>query len=146
MSESMTQWVGWGASIVLCLTLASQLRAQWIAKSSEGVSPLLYIGQIFASLGFTVYSVLLKNYVFIVTNALLMVAAMVGLSLWFRYRESGSDESKAKEAEATDSTISGPPSGVAVPADASMGGRRWSFNGIRRRFSARGRPVTGRWG
>jgi hypothetical protein len=37
-----------------------------------------------ASLGFTVYSVLLKNWVFVVTNAVLLVTAVVGQCIYLR--------------------------------------------------------------
>ena len=39
----------------------------------------LYIGQIAASAGFTLYSVLVENWVFIVTNSLMLMSALAGL-------------------------------------------------------------------
>ncbi len=71
--------IGWASSFILVLTLARQVWTQWKADSVEGVSKWLFVGQIAASLGFIVYSALLKNYVFLGTNVLLIVNSFVGL-------------------------------------------------------------------
>lgn len=71
-------WIGWVSSLVLLLTLGNQVRKQWQSGDSRGVSTWLFVGQLTASLGFTLYSWLLHNWVFLVTNALLMVNAMIG--------------------------------------------------------------------
>ena len=47
----------------------------------------LFIGQIAASIGFTTYSILLGNWVFIVTNFLLVINSIFGIVLYFKYRE-----------------------------------------------------------
>jgi MtN3 and saliva related transmembrane protein len=77
----MTDVLGWGSSIVLLATIAAQISKQWGERTSRGVSPWLYVGQAVASLGFCVYSALLGNWVFIVTNVLLALAAFVGLAI-----------------------------------------------------------------
>lgn len=70
--------IGWTSSAVLLLTLMSQVRRQWRAPSVEGVSWLLFAGQIAASVGFVTYSVLVGNVVFIVTNSLILATAVTG--------------------------------------------------------------------
>ena len=68
----MTEAIGWISSCILVLTIAKQVYKQWQEETSEGVSKWLFIGQISASLGFTIYSWLVSNWVFVVTNAVLM--------------------------------------------------------------------------
>ena len=72
------QAIGWAASFILFITILSQIRAQWRAKRTESVSPWLFIGQLTADAGFVVYSALMHDWVFIVTNAVLAVTAIVG--------------------------------------------------------------------
>ena len=71
--------VGWVSSGILVLTIAKQVYKQWQEGSSEGVSKWLFVGQIAASLGFTVYSWLVSNWVFVVTNALMLCNGLLGL-------------------------------------------------------------------
>lgn len=82
----MDEVIGWFSSVILVLTISAQLRKQWRSGSSKGVSKWLFIGQIFASLGFVIYSVRLSNWVFVVTNALLGLEACAGLGLLFYHR------------------------------------------------------------
>lgn len=83
----MTEIIGWASSLVLLLTLIKQVHKQWTDKTSEGISMWLFIGQVLASVGFTVYSVLLGNWVFTVTNCLLVINSIFGISLYFYYRK-----------------------------------------------------------
>lgn len=75
----MPDLIGWSSSLLLVVTIAVQIRKQWHERTSQGVSRWLYVGQIAASLGFTVYSWLLGTWVFILTNALLTLMAVSGL-------------------------------------------------------------------
>ncbi len=70
--------VGWAASAVLLATLSRQIHTQWQDKNARGVSRWLFVGQIVASAGFIAYSWLLDNMVFIVTNSLILLTAVVG--------------------------------------------------------------------
>lgn len=70
--------VGWAASAVLIATLCRQIYTQWRDKDAKGVSRWLFVGQIAASAGFIIYSWLLENWVFIVTNAVILLTAIVG--------------------------------------------------------------------
>ena len=78
--------VGWLSSAILLATLVHQVLKQWREGSSEGVSKWLFIGQIAASLGFILYSVLVANWVFVVTNALILLDAIVGLVIVLHHR------------------------------------------------------------
>jgi MtN3 and saliva related transmembrane protein len=74
----MPDAIGWVSSLILLLTIGKQIHKQWHDASSRGVSVWLFVGQSAASLGFTVYSVLVENWVFVVTNALMLLAGIVG--------------------------------------------------------------------
>ena len=74
-------FIGWGASAILIATLARQVWTQWRERTTEGVSRWLFIGQSLASIGFIVYSVMLGNWVFIVTNSCILLTAIVGQCL-----------------------------------------------------------------
>ena len=65
--------VGWGASLVLFLTLGRQVYVQWRERSTQGVSHWLFLGQITASSGFVVYSFLVDNPVFVATNLFILI-------------------------------------------------------------------------
>jgi MtN3 and saliva related transmembrane protein len=85
----MTEVVGWVSSFILVLTIAKQVYKQWHEDSSEGVSKWLFIGQISASLGFTIYSWLVNNWVFVVTNALMLLNGLAGLLIVVHHRRRG---------------------------------------------------------
>ncbi len=82
----MTEAVGWVSSLILVLTIGKQVYKQWREGSSEGVSKWLFVGQISASLGFTVYSWLVSNWVFVVTNAVMLVNGLAGLLIVLHHR------------------------------------------------------------
>ena len=80
------EWLGWTAAVVLVITLFSQVKKNWEEKKLKGVNPLLYYGQAVASLCFALYSVSINSWVFVVTNALGFLSALVGIYLVHRYR------------------------------------------------------------
>jgi len=83
----MTEAIGWASSVILLLTISWQIRRQWQSGTSEGVSKWLFIGQLSASLGFSAYSYLLKNWVFVVTNLLMALSAIAGVVVvWYHRR------------------------------------------------------------
>jgi uncharacterized protein with PQ loop repeat len=94
----MIDAIGWASSVVLLATILAQIHKQFRARSSEGVSKWLFLGQTTASLGFTVYSWLVDNWVFVVTNALLLVAGVVGFAITLHFRRAARDESAAPRA------------------------------------------------
>jgi hypothetical protein len=72
--------------MVLLATLGRQVVKQWREGTGEGVSRWLFVGQTTASVGFTAYSILLRNWVFTVTNALILASAIAGLVISRRQR------------------------------------------------------------
>ena len=82
----MTEAIGWVSSVILVLTIAKQVYKQWQEGSSEGVSKWLFVGQISASLGFTIYSWLVHNWVFVVTNSLMLINGLLGLLIVLHHR------------------------------------------------------------
>jgi MtN3 and saliva related transmembrane protein len=78
--------VGWIASGILIATLARQSWHQWKDPDPRGLSHWLFVGQIAASVGFITYSWLLHNWVFIVTNTLILLTAVVGQIVFLRAR------------------------------------------------------------
>ncbi len=83
----MTEIIGWTSSLILLTTIIKQVYKQWREGTSEGVSVWLFIGQIVASVGFVIYSVLVGNIVFIFTNSLLVVSAVFGLVICLRQKD-----------------------------------------------------------
>jgi uncharacterized protein with PQ loop repeat len=81
--------IGWLSSLILLATIIAQLKKQWSERATRGVSKGLFFGQAAASLGFTVYSVLVHNWVFVVTNALMFASAIVGCAVTLKFSKSG---------------------------------------------------------
>ena len=92
-----SEWIGWASSAVLLATLIRQVYSQWKQRSVEGVSRWLFIGQLTASTGFLVYSVLVRNWVFVFTNAALLVTALIGQAIYWRNSRSKPAESGAAD-------------------------------------------------
>jgi uncharacterized protein with PQ loop repeat len=84
--SGVTEFIGWLSSFILVLTIGKQVHKQWKENRSEGVSKWLFLGQLAASLGFTVYSWLVGNWVFVVTNALMLLNGLAGLLIVLRHR------------------------------------------------------------
>ena len=85
-----TELIGWATAVVLLATIGRQVYTQWRDRTSQGVSKWLFIGQVSASAGFVAYSWLLENWVFVATNALLLVTAIFGQWVYLRNkREEG---------------------------------------------------------
>ncbi len=81
--------VGWIASAILIATLVRQIYTQWKDPDPSGVSAWLFVGQITASVGFIAYSWMLRNWVFIVTNSIILLTALVGQwVIWRKNRKS----------------------------------------------------------
>ena len=82
----MTEVIGWASSLILLATLVKQVYKQWAEGTGEGISKFLFIGQLAASIGFTVYSYLVGSWVFMVTNSLLTLNNIIGIGLYFYFR------------------------------------------------------------
>jgi MtN3 and saliva related transmembrane protein len=56
----------------------------WRARSTQGLSRWLFIGQLAASTGFVFYSWLPGSWVFVVTNVLMLATAGIGQWIYLR--------------------------------------------------------------
>ncbi|WP_312325555.1 PQ-loop repeat-containing protein [Stenotrophomonas sp.] len=91
--EQPADLLGWAATVVLIATLARQIYKQHREASAEGVSTWLFVGQMTASILFIIYSALLGSTVFVVTNSLILLTAIVGQILAVRRRREQSNGS-----------------------------------------------------
>lgn len=91
----LTDLIGWASALILLLTVSSQVWKQWRTRTSAGVSKWLFIGQISASFGFVIYSFAVENWVFVVTNAFLMLTAVLGQFLFLRNKRVEQRKAKA---------------------------------------------------
>lgn len=78
--------IGWLASAVLVATVLRQVSKQWRERSNAGVSKWLFAGQVTASVLFLVYSYLLGNKIFMLSNGMLILASVAGQLLYLRNR------------------------------------------------------------
>jgi uncharacterized protein with PQ loop repeat len=90
--------IGYASSFVLVVTIAIQIRRQWRARTNKGVSVWLFLGQFVASSGFLVYSLLIGSWPFVLTNAVLALAALVGIGVFFWTARHPESESQCTEA------------------------------------------------
>lgn len=104
---SHVEIIGWASSAVLLLTIARQVYSQWRSRSTAGVSKWLFVGQLTASTGYTVYSVLLHNWVYTASNAMLLVTAVIGEIIYVHNRRRSADSS-GNEAHSAARAHSGP--------------------------------------
>ncbi len=88
----MTEIIGWASSLILLATLIKQVYKQWSEGTSEGISKWLFVGQLAASIGFTIYSYLVGSWVFMVTHGLLTINNVVGICLYFYFRDAQSNQ------------------------------------------------------
>jgi MtN3 and saliva related transmembrane protein len=82
----MINLLGWGSSVILLATLVRQVYVQWQTRASAGLSKWLFVGQLAASTGYVVYSVLLHNWVFLTSNIAILMTAVVGEFLYLHNR------------------------------------------------------------
>ena len=86
--------IGWLSAAILVMTISRQVYSQWRSASVAGVSKWLFIGQITASLGFTVYSFLVENWVFVFANFFIFLTALAGELVYLRNKRLSSRGSK----------------------------------------------------
>lgn len=76
--------IGWTSAVILLITIGRQVYTEWRDRSVRGLSRWLFIGQLTASAGFIVYSWMKNDWVFVVTNFLLLVTAGIGQVIYLR--------------------------------------------------------------
>lgn len=80
----LAEIIGWTSAGILLLTIGRQVYTEWRDRNSRGLSRWLFIGQLTASAGFIVYSWLKDDWVFVITNFLLLLTAGVGQFIYLR--------------------------------------------------------------
>lgn len=83
----LTEIIGWASAIILLLTIGRQVYTEWRERNSRGLSRWLFIGQLTASAGFIVYSWLKNDWVFVITNFLLLITAAIGQFIYLRNKK-----------------------------------------------------------
>lgn len=83
----MWEAVGWASSLLLAITISKQVYKQWNERTSEGISKWLFVGQFVASIGFTAYSISVRNWVYMFSNGFMILTNAAGLILYFYFRE-----------------------------------------------------------
>jgi MtN3 and saliva related transmembrane protein len=109
MKAQAVELIGWLSSLILLLTIGRQVYTQWKTRATAGVSKWLFIGQLAASTGYTAYSYLLHNWVFLVSNIALLITAVAGEIIYSHNRArsaSGGGSPKQTAPEARESSIS----------------------------------------
>jgi uncharacterized protein with PQ loop repeat len=107
------EWIGWASSAVLLATLIRQVHTQWKSHNVSGVSRWLFVGQVTASVGYTVYSILLGNWVYASSNIAILITAIAGETIYLRKKRAQRYSSGAEQAESAlrhqgDTTASAP--------------------------------------
>jgi MtN3 and saliva related transmembrane protein len=88
--------IGWTSSAILLATIVRQVYTQWKTKATGGVSQWLFIGQLTASIGFVVYSYLLRNWVFLTSNVALLATAILGEYLYLHNKKALKSKSRKR--------------------------------------------------
>ena len=83
-NNMFTELIGWSAAAILLLTIGRQVFTEWRDQSTRGLSKWLFVGQFIASAGFVVYSWLLENWVFVITNSLLLGTSAIDQWIFIR--------------------------------------------------------------
>jgi uncharacterized protein with PQ loop repeat len=93
----LTDLIGWTATAILLATIARQVHTQWRERSTKGVSRWPFLGQLAASNGFLIDSLLLGNWVFVVSKAALLITA--GIDQWILWHNRRRDARQGALAE-----------------------------------------------
>ncbi len=76
--------IGWVAAALLVATIGRQVYTQWREGTTAGVSKWLFVGQVSASAGFVIYSWLARDWVFVSTNAVMLLTAILGQCIYLQ--------------------------------------------------------------
>lgn len=78
MQENWVNAIGVAAAAILMATLIGQTAKQWRERTTKGVARWFFLGQVSASVGFVIYSMLTGSLLFAVTNLLILASALAG--------------------------------------------------------------------
>lgn len=80
------QIIGWAAVAALFATMASQAWKQWRDGVKHGLSKFFFFGQVTASILFLTYSAMQGDRIFVVGNALVLLATLAGAGIYLYNR------------------------------------------------------------
>ena len=83
---TLTGAVGWASPALLLASVGRPVYSEWRSKATAGLSPWLFVGQITASSGFTIYSILLHNWVFLFSNVTMLVTGITSEVIYISNR------------------------------------------------------------
>lgn len=86
----LAEIIGWTSAIILLFTVGRQVYTEWRDRSVRGLSKWLFVGQLTASAGFIVYSWLKNDWVFVITNFLLLLTAGIGQVIYLHNKRRAS--------------------------------------------------------
>ena len=92
VDHPLPELIGWSSSLILLITLGRQVYTQWRSGATSGLSRWLFAGQLMASIGFAVYSWMLGNWIFLVTNIAILATALIGETIYLRNRRRAATE------------------------------------------------------
>jgi MtN3 and saliva related transmembrane protein len=95
----MTELIGWAAAALLIATIGRQVFTQWREGTTAGVSKWLFLGQVSASTLFVIYSCLQGDGVFIATNSVMLLTAILGQCIYLRNCRKNPDGKAGGEAK-----------------------------------------------
>ena len=87
--------------MILILTIGRQVFTQWKTESTAGVSHWLFLGQCASSVGFTIYSFMLHNWVYVCSNVALLITGIVGQVIYVHNSRRASHKRPHQTADAT---------------------------------------------
>jgi uncharacterized protein with PQ loop repeat len=99
--------IGWASSVILLLTLIRQVHTQWRTGATAGLSKWLFVGQITASTGYTIYSFLLHNWVYVSSNIAILLTAFIGEGIYIRNRRAARRNSATQSLRPDDARMAG---------------------------------------
>jgi MtN3 and saliva related transmembrane protein len=82
-----TELIVWVSLTVLLVTIGREVYSQWRGRSSQGISRWLFIGKIIASIGLLILHRLLRNWVFVASNMLMLFEQWIYLDITNDARE-----------------------------------------------------------
>ncbi len=83
----MTDIIGWIGSGLVFMTISYQVWKQWQSKSTKGISPWLYAGQLVANVFLGTYSIIEETWVFFASNILVFLSSAVGLGIYIHHKK-----------------------------------------------------------
>lgn len=95
----IAELIGWAAAALLIATIGRQVYTQWRAGTTAGVSRWLFVGQVSASALFVIYSCLVHDGVFIATNTVMLLTAILGQCIYLQNCRKNRRDGPAGEAK-----------------------------------------------